>query len=202
MSVPKHMRATTPEELAVADENGHVPFKRKVTLREIREVWLYGRDGVTPMNEQDLQELTGATTAQIHRNYPELKTERENLFRNMLVASKKDVSSVMVNEKHLDEHERMVDVLKDQLDEVELELLVSVVGTRDHKNLLNMWLSLKEKWEKDTGVDSVRAAMAQMVKDSTLEKFDKSPNSPSGLPVGGIAKDGSKRLKGNSSFDS
>ena len=103
----------------------------------------------------------------------------------------------------MDEHKRMVDTLKDQLDEVEVELSIAVVGTREHKSLLSMWLSLKEKWEKDTGVESVKNAMAQMVKDNTLRQYDESKNTPVGLPTGGIAKkDVSKRLSGNSSFDS
>lgn len=168
--VAKIYRAKTPEELAIADANGHLPIPdRGINYHEIRYVWLYGKDGVLPMTDQQLQQMTGATHAQIRKNFARLRREREELMRETLIHERKSLAKTMVDEDTIAEHSRMVDLLKDQMDEVEFELQASVVGSRTHAAMLKMYLDLKDRWEKDTGMDSVKAAAAAVIKEAELE---------------------------------
>lgn len=200
--VNKIYHAKTPDEFAIADENGHLPIpERGVNLRHLREIWLYGdEDGVLPQSDAELQQMTGASHAQIRRRFPALVREREEFLREAVLAKKQNITSVMVNDAAMTEHQRITKVLKDQMDEVEFELVAADVGTGHHKAMMKMFLDLKDRWEKDTGVYAVKAAAAAVIKETELEdardEREELRDPAKGKKVANV-----KQLKSNPAFD-
>lgn len=169
----------------------------------IRQVWLFGIDGVIPKDRDELQQMTDCSTRQLDEYMTWLWQEREEMYKDAIKDSYVKEELTLAKQEHLDEYRLMVDVLKQQLDDTALEMEMYEVGTKQHSALLKQWLALKKEWAHDTGVAAMHEVFTQVMKKQQLaiadEQAELASNSQTPRPVGGV--DSSKTLANNSAFD-
>lgn len=176
----------------------------KVPYHEIRSVWLFGKGGVLPMNEAELQAMTGATTKQIKSKFHKLKKEREDMYVEILKEERRSISGMMVSDRNLEEHKRIVEVLKQQMDEIEYEMTLHPTGSRQHVTLLKLFLAMKDQWEADTGIASTKVAADKVILARHMDEFEKEREEnmdSKGFNSSPANGDSAKRLVSNPAFD-
>ena len=178
------------------------PMANGIRKVYIRQVWLYGIDGVLPKDRDELQEMTKCSTQQLDLYMTWLWQEREDMYKEAIKDSYVKEELTLAKGEHLQQYRVMVDVLKQQLDDTEFEMSLYEVGSKQHSAMLKQWLQLKKEWAQDTGVAAMHEVFTKIMQkqqmaiaDDNQRKLDEATQP---RVVGG---DGAKALGDRSVFD-
>tara|TARA_R110000824_G_scaffold36250_3_gene112812 strand:- start:1146 stop:1724 length:579 start_codon:yes stop_codon:yes gene_type:complete len=145
--------------------SGQFVSESEATKEEMLQVWLFGdENGVIPKTMEELRIMTKCSKRQATSHQHEFKQKRLELLENTFIAKRSHLTNLATTSTEIQEHRKLVDLLKDQLDEATAILEMESVMSEDYPKILARWLKLKAEWEKDVGMVGLRDTVDSVIK--------------------------------------
>ena len=134
------------------------PKKPSDITRHSRLIWLYGVGGVYPRDRKELIALTGISKRIMDKYMPEWDAEREALAKERFMESEIALQGEANRKQHL-QHIRCIE---GQMKAIEVRLDMLDVEDKEYWRLSDKYTTLKQEWEKDTGMLGMKAAASKV----------------------------------------